>query len=533
MRRASEPTLNESFAELRSDYNAARSSRFRRRRTGVSPMGSGADYHYRSEADYLRMMEQARDMDRNDAIAGPVLDRAKLNAIQDGFTLDVDTGDEVLDEELAARWQAWCEDPDECDLAGEFTFYDLEQLIYRSALLDGDCFVLPQKEGSLQVVEAHRCRTPKRTERNVVHGVLLDANRRRKQYWFTKDDIDPLAPLVKVSDIVAYEARSRDGQKQVLHVADPRRLTQTRGITAFAPIFDALAMIEDINFAKLVQQQVVSCFAIFRQLEIDFKGSAREQRGPVDSTSTHADGASRRLEGIGPGMEIVGRPGEKLQGFSPAVPNAEYFDHVKLILTLVGVNLGLPLILVTLDASETNFSGWRGAFDQAKLGFRRNQKWLVSRFHRPVYRWKVRQWGADDPAIAAAAERDGIDIFGHRWNSPTWPYIEPLSDSQANLLRERSGQISPRRLQGESGREFKQIAKETVDDNAYRIGLAIEAANKLNAGNSDKEQKVHWRELVSLPTPEGVQIALSPTQPKPAGDGPPGAKKKPGAKDAK
>jgi len=132
------------------------------------------------------------------------------------------------------------------------------------------------------------------------------------------------------------------------------------------------------DWQKLVQQQVVSCFAIFRERSIDNDSEEDVATGEL-STEQLADGTSRTLEGIAPGMELTGRPGEKLQGFSPNVPNAEFFQHVRLILTLVGVNLGLPLCIVMLDGSETNFSGWRGALDQAKMGFRHNQRWLIDR----------------------------------------------------------------------------------------------------------------------------------------------------------
>ena len=108
---------------------------------------------------------------------------------------------------------------------------------------------------------------------------------------------------------------------------------------------------------------------------------------------------------------------------------------MRLILTLIGINLGLPLVMVLMDASETNFSGWRGAVDQARLGFRQNQKRLINRFHKPVYLWKVRQWMAEDAALRRAAARSDVNIFAHRWNPPTWPYIQPLQDATADLLR--------------------------------------------------------------------------------------------------
>ena len=87
-RRRTPDTLAEAFDGLRSDYSASRATRFRRTRTGLSAAGSGADYHYRNESDFLRVREYARDMDRNDCIVGQTIDRAVTTVVQDGFTLD-------------------------------------------------------------------------------------------------------------------------------------------------------------------------------------------------------------------------------------------------------------------------------------------------------------------------------------------------------------------------------------------------------------------------------------------------------------
>lgn len=486
---------------MRSDYNAARDTRFRRRRRGVAATGSGADYHYRTEADYLRVMELARDMDRNDCIAGQAVNRLVVNTVQDGIKLDPQTGDDEVDAMLARRWAEWTEDPDKCDLAGELTFTEMERLVLRHAYVDGDIIALGNKGetgDTLELVEAHRLRTPTGTKRNVVHGVLMDQTRRRLEYWLTRDNIDPQQPLKLVGQVRPYPVRDAGGFRQIFHVYDPKRVTQTRGITAFAPIIDVLGMFEDINFARLVQAQVVSCFGLIRERELEFQGGADVQTG-ARTTETLGDGATRTIEGMGPGMDITGAPGEKLSMFSANVPNPEYFDHVKLILTLVGINLGLPLVMLLLDAKETNFSGWRGAVDQARQEFRRNQRWLIVRFHRPVYLWKVRQWLSEDKELRTAATRltlSGDSIFAHRWNPPTWPYIEPLKDAKADISRLEGGLISPRRLFAERGRDYTEVAQEIVEDNGLKIELAIERAEQINKRYPDA--MIDWREIIGF-----------------------------------
>ncbi len=43
-------SILEQFAELKSDYEIGKASRYKRAKTGIITLGSHADYHYRTEA---------------------------------------------------------------------------------------------------------------------------------------------------------------------------------------------------------------------------------------------------------------------------------------------------------------------------------------------------------------------------------------------------------------------------------------------------------------------------------------------------
>jgi lambda family phage portal protein len=498
------PTLAEAYEHLRAEYNAARTSRFRRARTGVGPAGRSGDYHYRTEGDYLRMMELSRDFMRNDPIVPQGVHRLLANVLRDGFALDPQTDDAGLDRAIWDRWDAWTRDPNQTDLAGEHDWHEIEGLVLQQVIVDGDICELPLREGCLESVEAHRLRTPSNTTQNVVHGVLLDANRRRLEYWFTRDDVDPGAPVAKVGDMKRYAARDADGRRQVFHCYLPDRVSQTRGVTAFAPIVDMVGFHDDIQFAKLVQAQVASCFAVFRERSPMATYQADPQRGERTGESL-GDGSTRIIEGIAPGMEITGQPGEKLQGFSPNVPNAEFFPHATLILTFIAINLGLPLAVLLLDPSQTNFSGWRGAMDQARIGFRRLQRRLAARLHEPVYAWKLRQFAAEDPALRTRL--DDPKLFAHRFCFPRWPYIQPMEDAAADLIRQRNLLASPRMVAAERGYDWDDVVQETVSDNAQAILAAKKKAVEINAAQPD-DSPVQWREVLALPTPDRIAASF-------------------------
>ena len=293
--------------QARADYRMSKQSRFLKRKTGLATGGGTGDYHIRSEQDYYRDIEKARDMDRNDVMAGQMLDRLTVNIVQEGFAIDPKTGDSKLDADLKQRWNVEACDPDMMDIAGEMCFHDIEYNVARAMFRDGDCAVIGTDLGCYQFLESHVIQTRGKKDDTVL-GITIDEYRRKHSLWVSQDSTDPSS--TQRAEEVEILFRDEDGMRQVFHVYNPKRTTMTRGVTAFAPIFEQAGMLEDINFSKLVQQQIVSCFAIFRSQSVG--GSLPSVDGGYGSqtTETTSTGETRLLEGIAPGMEIVGAAGE-------------------------------------------------------------------------------------------------------------------------------------------------------------------------------------------------------------------------------
>ncbi len=495
------------LSDTRSDYEIAKQGgRFRRPRKGVAGVGTTADYHFRSEREWLYSIEYARDLDRNDSVAGMVIDRLLDNILQDtGIRPDPCTGDENADAMIRSLWNDWAATEDQCDLAGEMSFREMERTVLRSALVDGDIIALANDSGALELLESHRCRTPSNTTKNVVFGVQLNEHRKRLAYWFSREELDTRRALRKVSDTVQVDARDEDGNRQVFHVFDPDRVSQTRGVSCFRRVADSMGMHDDIQFANLVRQQIASCFAIIRE---------KQETGPLSGgqygeRDTETSGSySRITENISPGMEIGTDPGEKITGFSPNIPNPQFFEHVHLILKIISANLGIPLHAVLLDASQTNFSGWRGAHDQARSGYRRIQSWLTRKFHRRVYLWKVRNWVLQNKELQAWASQSDVNLFAHKWNRPTWEYIQPVQDAAADISKVRGLISTRRRVIAARGEDIDEVDVEAIQDNARLFRLCRDAARLINEEATDDSERVTWREMLAMPLHEGLNVSL-------------------------
>lgn len=496
----------EEFHDLKADFRAGEDSRFQSRLKGTHPGGSGADYHLRDERKHLHLMERARMYRREDCVVGQGVNRVVANVVQDGFTLEPQTKDAGFNAEVKEAWKEWAEDEDLCDVEGERTFHEYEKLVLDTTITDGAVLILPLNEGCLQPMEVHRLRTPRNTKKNVYHGIELDERRKRIAYWVTRDDIGFNQSIQKVSDVNQIAARDEQGWKQAFYVYGANRFSATLGYTAFAPISYMIGAHDDTQFAALLKQQMGALIAILRERGADWKPLAN-QLGQIKEEDM--GGYIRTILGMSAGLEIASDPGEKIQMFSSNVPGPQFKEHTLLILTFIAINLDLPLAVLLLDPSMTNFSGWRGAIEQARLRWRQLQKLLIGKFHRPTYWWWLRRQFQTNPAFRGWETKFGTEreAYKHNWNAPTWPYLEPLTDASADLLQDRNALNSKRRIHAARGRQWTEVLAEILEDNSMGIVGACKAARLIN--DEFPEAKVTWRDVLTLATPDGVQIGIT------------------------
>ncbi len=505
-----------SMAAVTNQYRVARSSRLRSSMTGASYTGASADWEFRNEYDYYRIISMARFCDQNDHLVGQGVTRAVNLTFKTGLKYDAATGDDSLDDDLKARWCAWADDPRQCDAQGRNTLAEMAKLAYRHVIVDGDHIVLPTNNRRLQCIEGHRLITPTnaRGRKDPVHcGVRRDAVGRPIEYWLSKEDQGLTGSVINVSDISKYPAYDRVGNPQVFHLFKPDRVSQTRGVSAFVRLIDNAMAHDDLQWAMLIKEQAAACVTFFREVE----GNVGMPLGGVaafgaQSTETLNDGTARTVHDIAPGLEIQGRPGEKLSAFNPNLPGDGFLNHSMQVLKFISVNLGIPVIVLLLDPSETNFSGWRGAMDIAKTGFADTRSWMTTQFFSPVYRWWLMGEMASDPALRAMAGRSDVNLFGHQFTAPYDPYIEPQKDVTAEGLQLSNRLDSRRNVLARRGLDIDEVDEDIVGDQKRLILRCLEALEEITAEFPNAD--VTWRDIYEVGASQGSAPAPAKVDPK-------------------
>jgi lambda family phage portal protein len=447
------------------------------------------------------MVTQSRDMDRNDWAFGQMVNRAVNNAIKSGIKPDPDTGDKGLDTEIRERFKEWAETPNECDVTGRQTFYKMQKMAMRACIVDGDIFALPLANGKLQWKESHEVHSPNQNQHDaIVLGVELDLVNRPIRYYFQKQRTEDRKRTGyrfrrSKSDYQVVNAFNEDGSRSVLHLYEPDRFSNSRGVPWIKSIFDISSMLEDSVHAKLVQNQVMSCIAMFIETT-DPNYSLGKRRQETDQ-----DGDLRHVDTLEPGKILKLRPNEKVQGFSPNIASSDWFDFIKLLLRIFGAQIGLPLSLALMDTSDTVFHGYRAEMEQAKIGFESFQTLINDSINAPIYQWKLWDWFPR----RFSNDRERRKLLRHKWQNPGWNYLDPEKDAKADAVKLENGLSSPRRVVAKQGHDWEQLVDETVKDREYAIRKALDASKAIE---EEYGETVHWREILHLAAPSGVSVSI-------------------------
>jgi len=399
---------------LGSGFDVTRGDRTRRTRTYSV---GGADQHA-DPTTLDRLRETSRDMDRNSCLMHGILDRFVHNVIGDRFTFRPMTDDEAWNR--AALDYMVAQAGPQSDVRGMFDWHDRLALTLRALGTDGDNFHLHVKGGMTQIVEGHQVGTPGdlRRQANVVNGIEMTKAGRPTAIWVGNNiyrDIYPSSTSGKMRRIPAG---------QFLWPAYRTRYTQTRGIPMIAAALSHYDRLDEYIDNESLAAAIDACLAFFVQGDID-PDFLPDDVYTRDSTDGEGNSTTEALQQISPGMIArIGRD-EKVEAFGAKRPGDQFDPYITMSLRILGASMGMPLELVLLDFSKTNYSSARAALLQAYRMFRCWQQWLIRNVCNPQYRRWVGQ------AIASGDLTANDQAGKVRWFPPQWGWVDPWKEIKA------------------------------------------------------------------------------------------------------
>lgn len=441
-------------------YEAAQPSRTQR---------SNRESRSANQATHLAgrsLREQARYLDENHDLVIGIFDKLEERVVgADGIMVEpqpLGSDGKVHREfsiELRRRWAAWSLKP---DVTGTFTRPELERLVLRTALRDGECFGRkirgavtdlrhPNPNGTMFSIEA--------LEPDFVPFDLNDATKRIRQGIETNAWGQPLAYHVLKTHpgdaLASYHLPDRVSAEQVLHLAFRRRLHQVRGITLIHGILTRLNDIKEYEEAERVAARIAACLGFYIK------------RNGVEADDIDYDSSSRepRHISIEPGMMFDElEPGEDLGMIESNRPNVHLDEFRNGQVRMVAAGARSQYSSISRDYNGT-YSAQRQELIESQEGFNVMQNWFVAGWSRPVYREWLRM-----ELLNGLVVPDGVDkntLFDAVYLAPVMPWINPVHETTAWKERVKGGAASTAQWIRAGGKNPEETWRQIESERRY------------------------------------------------------------------
>ncbi|WP_040663679.1 phage portal protein [Oscillibacter ruminantium] len=409
---------------------------------------------------------------------------------------------EAWENKIEREFSLWAESK-LCDIYRLNNFYEMQSLFFMGELMNGDGICLTPMEKPtkfmpyglrLRLIESDRLCTPGtelaayggrpvywgRNEKNgnkIYSGVEFNAAGTTVAYWFSsrypympgQPETDPLT----WTRVPAYGEET--GRQNVLHMFEPERAEQRRGVPFLAPVLEELSQLTKYQKAELMAALVSALFTAFvttggstSTLPI---GEAVDGEDP-GTLAVAAGGKGDDEYRLGNGAIVTLAPGENVEFADPKRPNTAFEAFVSATCQGIGAALEIPNELL-LKKFSASFSASRGALLEAWKMFRMRRERMVSQFCQPVYELFLTEAVAAGRIHAPEFFNDPIirkAWCAADWNGPAAGMLDPLKEVQAAEKRVANGFASrEEETRGLTGGDFKRNAIQLKNENRLLV----------------------------------------------------------------
>lgn len=419
---------------------------------------------------------RARAAARNDPWAGTALDKLTSNGIGTGIqakglfgTVEYKAGEKKL-------WLRWGK---QCDADGVLDLYGLQGLVWREWHEAGEVFIRLRNRRladglavplQLQVIEAEHCPSDLYTTasngNDIRAGIEFNKIGQRVAYWMHPDHPGDYTVGSKGSAPVRVPA------EQILHVFEPLRAGQLRGIPRATSVLVRMFNLDSLDDAVLERHKIANLFAgFFTTVQ---EGDDLPPNGMVGEMKTDTDHDDMPLAGLEPGTMQELPAGMKPEFSDPPQAGTEYADFIRGHLMAIAARHGVPYEVLTGDLRNISDRALRLILNE----FRRiieMWQWLIMipRFCQPV-----REAYLDAAVLAGALDVPGYadmreDAVETLWVPQGWPYSHPVQDVEADIKAIRAGLASRSGTVMGNGEDSEAIDAEQAADNVRADSLGL------------------------------------------------------------
>lgn len=427
-------------------------------------INQSAEYTDKYSRDNVRA--RARDLERNSDMMNSVIGAYKRNVIGGGYTLQVKTGDDELNDTIEAAWKKWCKKQN-CDVTGTQSFTQMMRMCMKRKKIDGGILIvkrytsdgfLPFKLQTFEVDELDSAQmTPKVQGNKVVGGIEMNEYNKPVGYWIRQYPVDSLA----LTTPVYIEA------KDVIFLYTKHRPSQIREISDMSPTITRIRDTNEFMVAVSVKERIAACLSVFIKKTIPTTGIGRG--------IGVGQGALHDYQGksITPGMIKELNAGDEIQVVNPAGQATDAASYIKLQQRLVGAGQGISYEATSRDMSESNYSSTRQGIIEDEMTYAEEKEMLMEVMDEIYETFVISLWLSGNISLK--------DFWGnkdkyleHTWIIAPKKWIDPQKEANANRIALNTGQKTFKQIAAEQGRDWKEQIEEIAEVLEYAKSFGID-----------------------------------------------------------
>ena len=410
-----------------------------------------------------------------------------------------------------------------CDIRKRNNFYDLQEILYKAYMTDGDSFAIFRRAYDInmpytlriQAIEGNRVSNPQGRDfygitgplavemtapngRNkIINGVEVDGNGAVEAYWISnKVPFDP----VEINSTTTWARVEAFGdimsQPNVLHICHDERPEQYRGVPYLAPVIKALKQVSRYSDAELAAAILRSYFTIFF-ISTGNSSFAGDVSSILGASTYDKDGGTGPVVdaneySLGPGTINALPKNIDVKSIGATGGQATFDGFMTVYIKMIAAALNIPYE-VLMKSFNSSYSASRAALLQAWEQFRLRRAWFSRDFCQPVYEMWLTEAVATGRIEAPGFFSDPAIRFAYcnaEWYGPSMSILDPVKDITGSTLRIQCGLSTHEREAAEmTGSDFYENL-ETIrieQQRAEEAGVALGTLPATNEPQSPAE----------------------------------------------
>ncbi len=401
------------------------------------------------KTDHKMMRARARALTRDSSHVSGAIRKICNNVVFKGIhpqanlrTLAGDAKDR-LNTQAEEQWKNWAKAVD---------FHEKENLVMRHFWSDGELFVHYYfdedllREGliplGMELLECDHLDIGKNSltdDGRIKQGIQYNTKGKPTDYWLFPEHPGDNTWL-SLNSSKPYSAH------MIKHLFLKERISQNRGVPWLASIIMEMRDFSEYQSAERIAKRLAAAFGLFvttpypEQLGnfSPFGGDGKQLT--VDDIPDYME--SGKIQTLPPGMTIESPDTDR--------PGQTYEPYTKTSLRGASTGFNMSYEAFSNDYTDASYSSARSASLEERKGYQVQQFLLANQLHQDA--WK-RLWTMNRLSRTVNLPED-IPVV---WQTPGWPWVDPLKDSKAAEQDLKNGLTSRHKLCMERGIDYDEI----------------------------------------------------------------------------